>query len=79
MQLRVTIRRALEVAGGALAPIMLAFGWVHRAAHLLGRTGGGGAAVRGQLAGLLGGMLRLRYAVGYLGPAVDLFVMVSRC
>jgi len=77
-QLRGTIRRALEVAGGAFAPILLAFGWVHRAAHLLGRTGGGGAAVRGQLAGLLGAMRRHRDAVGDLGPAVDHFVKVSR-
>jgi hypothetical protein len=76
--LRVTIRRALEVAGGAFAPILLAFGWVHRAAHLLGQTDQTGAAVRGQLAGLLGAMRRHRDAVGDLGPAVDHFVKVSR-
>jgi len=76
--LRGTIRRALEVAGGAFAPILLAFGWVHRAAHLLGQTDQTGAAVRGQLAGLLGAMRRHRDAVGDLGPAVDHFVKVSR-
>jgi hypothetical protein len=76
--LRGTIRRALEVAGGAFAPILLAFGWVHRAAHLLGQTDQTGAAVRCQLAGLLGAMRRHRGAVGDLGPAVDHFVKVSR-
>lgn len=76
--MRGTIRRALEVAGGAFAPLMLAFGWVHRAAHLLGQTDQTGAAVRGQLAGLLGAMRRHRGAVGDLGPAVDHFVKVSR-
>ena len=76
--MRGTIRRALEVAGGAFAPIMLAFGWVHRAAHLLGQEGVGGAAVRNQMAGLLGAMRRHRDAVGDLGPAVDHFVKVSR-
>jgi hypothetical protein len=76
--LRGTIRRALEVAGGAFAPILLAFGWVHRAAHLLGQTDQTGVAVRGQLAGLLGAMRRHRDAVGDLGPAVDHFVKASR-
>lgn len=73
-----TIRRALETAGGAFAPIMLAFGWVHRAAHLLGQTDRGGVAVRGQLGGLLEAMRRHRESVGDLGPAVDHFVKVSR-
>jgi len=57
---------------------MLAFGWVHRAAHLLGQTDRGGAAVRSQMAGLLGAMRRHRDTVGDLGPAVDHFVKVSR-
>jgi hypothetical protein len=57
---------------------MLAFGWVHRAAHILGQEGVGGAAVRNQLGGLLGAMRRHRDAVGDLGPAVDHFLTVSR-
>jgi hypothetical protein len=57
---------------------MLAFGWVHRAAHLLGQEGVGGAAVRNQLSGLLGAMRRHRDSVGELGSAVDHFVKVSR-
>jgi hypothetical protein len=77
-QLRATIRRALAAEGGAFAPILLAFGWVHQAAHILGQEGAAGAAVRTQLSGLLGAMRRHKDAVGDLGPAVDHFVKVSR-
>jgi hypothetical protein len=77
-RLRATLRRALEVAGGAFGVLYLAFGWVHRAAHILGQDGLGGAAVRGQLGGLLGAMRRHRGSVGALAPAVDHFVKVSR-
>jgi hypothetical protein len=77
-RLRETVRRALEVAGVAFAPLMLAFGWVHRAAHILGQVGLGGAAVRQQLGGLLGAMRRHRASVGVLGAAVDHFLKVSR-
>ena len=58
--------------------LSVAFGWVHRAAHLLGQVGGGGAAVRAQLGGLLGAMRRHRGAVGELSGSVDHFVKVSR-
>jgi hypothetical protein len=68
----------LAVAGGAFAPIYLAFGWVHRAAHILGQEGSKGAAVRTRLSGLLGAMRRHRDAVGDLGPAVDHFLKGSR-
>lgn len=77
-QLRAAVRRALEVAGEAFAPLMLAFGWVHRAAHILGQVELGGAAVRQQLGGLLGAMQRHRASVGVLGGAVDHFLKVSR-
>ena len=69
---------ALAVTGGAFAPVYLAFGWVHRAAHILGRVECAGAAVRNRLAGLLGAMRRHRESVGELGTAVDHFVKVSR-
>jgi hypothetical protein len=78
MQLKATLRRALVTAGGAFAPLYLAFGWVHRAAHILGQVELGGAAVRTQLSGLLGAMRRHREAVGGLGEAVDHFAKVSR-
>ena len=76
--LRAVIRGALEAAGGAFAPIMLAFGWVHRAAHVLGQDGVGGAVVRTQLSGLLGAMRRHRESVGEWGGAVDHFLKVTR-
>jgi hypothetical protein len=72
------LRNALAVAGEAFAPLYLAFGWVHRAAHILGQDGLGGTAVRSQLGGLLGSMRRHRASVGELAGAVDHFVRVSR-
>lgn len=75
---RTILRDALRSAGGAFAPVYLAFGWVHRAAHLLGQVGCGGAAVRRRLSGLLGSMRRHRGSVGTLGSAVDHFLEVSR-
>ena len=72
------IRDALRSAGGAFAPLYLAFGWVHRAAHILGQAECAGTAVRAQLSGLLGAMTRHRESVGALSSAVDQFVKVSR-
>ena len=77
-RLQVTLRDALAVAGEAFASLYLAFGWVHRAAHILGQDDLGGDAVRSQLGGLLGAMQRHRVSVGELAPAVDHFVKVSR-
>lgn len=77
-KLKTLLRGALAAAGGACAPLYLAFGWVHRAAHLLGQIECHGAEVRTQLSGLLGAMRRHRDAVGDLGEAVDHFVKVSR-
>ena len=77
-KLKALLRGALTAAGGAFAPLYLAFGWVHRAAHILGQIEHRGAQVRTQLSGLLGAMRRHRDAVGDLGDAVDHFVKVSR-
>jgi hypothetical protein len=77
-RLEVIIRDGLRSAGGAFAPLYLAFGWVHRAAHILARVECAGAVVRNRLAGLLGAMRRHREVVGELGEAVDHFVKVSR-
>ncbi len=77
-RLEAIIDGALAVAGGAFAPVYLAFGWVHRAAHILGQLECAGAVVRNRLAGLLGAMRRHRDVVGELGAAVDHFLKVSR-
>jgi hypothetical protein len=77
-RLKAAVHQALEMAGAAFAPLFLAFGWVHRAAHILGQVELRGAAVRKQLGGLLGAMRRHRASVGELGSAVDHFLKVSR-
>jgi hypothetical protein len=45
---------------------LLTFGWVHRAAGILGAEGVGGQAVRQRLSGLLGAMARQRTRAGAL-------------
>ena len=58
--------------------VRAAFGWVHRAAHVLSQEGTDGARIRRQLSGLLGAMARHRAKALALGRAVDHFVTVSR-
>jgi len=72
------IERGLRSTAAMWPAIRRAFGWVHRAAHILGAEGARGPTARGQLSGLLGAMRRHRESVGTLGPAVDHFVKVSR-
>ena len=59
-------------------PIVVAFGWVHRAAHFLGLEDHSGADVRRRLSGMLGAMTRHRESAGNLAGAVDHFGKVSR-
>ena len=77
-KLKETLRQALTATGELFAPIAIAFGWVHRAAHILGQAECAGPVVRKQLGGLLGGMTRQRERAGSLAGAVDHFVKVSR-
>jgi hypothetical protein len=72
------LRDGLRSAGGAFAPLYLALGWVHRAAHIRGRVECAGAAVRAPLSGLRGAMTRHRESVGARSSAVDHVVKVSR-
>jgi hypothetical protein len=66
-------------ATAALWPLLrLAFGWVHKAAHILGTDGSDAATARRQLGGLLGAMARHQGAVGNLAGAVAHFLKVSR-
>jgi hypothetical protein len=59
--------------------IRTAFGWVYRAAHLLGNEAGHPAdGVRERLGGLLGAMARHQDRLGELGPAAAHFVKVTR-
>jgi hypothetical protein len=57
---------------------VVAFGWVHAAASLLGQAGQQASRVRRRLSGLLGAMVRHRASAGRLSGAIDHFVKVSR-
>ena len=72
------IEKGLQATASLWPPIILAFGWVHRAAHVLGLEGTSGSDIRKMLGGLLGAMRRHRGAAGKLQGAVDHFVKVSR-
>jgi hypothetical protein len=76
-RLKGLIDRGLTATADLWPPIRTAFGWVHRAAHILGTAGIAAATARHQLGGLLGAMARHRAAAGDLAPAADHFVKVS--
>lgn len=76
--MKTLLDRGLTATADLWPPIRLAFGWVHRAAHLLGLEQVRGSAVRGYLAGLLGAMVRHRHRAGSLAGAVAHFVKVTR-
>jgi hypothetical protein len=60
------------------SPIETAFGWVHRAAHLLGNDAGRDvAAVHAEYDALLAEMRTGRIAAGCLAPAIDHFLRVT--
>jgi hypothetical protein len=72
------VSRALESTAVLWPPIRAAFGWVHRAAPILGQEESSSRVVRRQLGGLLGAMARHRDQAGPLAKGVDHFVKVSR-
>ena len=72
------VDRGLSATAEMWPPIRRAFGWVHRAAHVLGLEKTTGSVIRLQLGGLLGAMTTHRESVGELDVAVDHFVKVSR-
>jgi hypothetical protein len=72
------VSRALAATAEMWLPIRVAFGWVHRAAHILGQDECSAGQVRRQLGGLLGAMTRHRESAGSLAAGVDHFVKVSR-
>jgi hypothetical protein len=72
------VRRALDSTALAWPPIAVAFGWVHRAAHILGPEECSSQSVRRQLGGSLGAMRCHRASAGSLASGVSPFVKVSR-
>lgn len=72
------LERGLTATADLWPSLRVAFGWVHRAAHLLGLEQVSGGAVRGYLAGLLGAMARHRQRAGPLADGVAHFRKVTR-
>ncbi|CAN5614671.1 hypothetical protein BH11PLA2_BH11PLA2_51500 [soil metagenome] len=72
------IDKGLQATAALWPPIILAFGWVHRAAQVLGLEETSGSDIRKKLGGLLGAMRRHHDSAGTLEGAVDHFVKVSR-
>ncbi len=70
---------ALTATASLWPPVRVAFAWVWQAAHLLGANGPGvAAAVRRQLGGLRGALVRHRGLVGALASGIAHFVKVTR-
>jgi len=72
------IGRGLAATAELWPPVRVAFGWVHRVAHVLGLENVAGANIRFRSSGWLGAMTRHRELAGDLGGAVNHFVKVSR-
>jgi hypothetical protein len=77
--LRRLIGRGLERTAASWPDIERVYGWVHRAAHILGNAAGEAAAVvQRRFDGLVGAMARHGAGTGDLAGAVDHFLKVTR-
>ena len=77
--MRRLIGRGLERTAALWPAIERVYGWVHRAARILGNEAGEtAAAVRRRFDGLVGAMARHRAGAGDLAGAVDHFLKVTR-
>ena len=77
-RLKTILRRGLDTTAALWPDVRVAYGWVHRAAHVLNNDQDGAAVVKRRLRGLLGAMTRHRAKAGALTAAVDHFLKVSR-
>jgi hypothetical protein len=78
-RLKTILRRGLDATASLWPEVRVAYGWVHRAAHILHNdTQEPGAAVKRRLHGLLGAMGQHQAKAGTLAPAVRHFLKVSR-
>ena len=78
-RLRTILRRGLDATAALWPEVRVAYGWVHRAAHILNNdTQETGTAVKRRLHGLLGAMGQHHAKAGTLAPAVWHFLKVSR-
>ncbi len=77
--MRRLIGGGLERTAALWPEIERVYGWVHRAAHILGNAAGEAAdLVRRRFDGLVGAMARHRTGAGSLAGAVDHFLKVTR-
>ena len=77
--MRQLIGRGLERTAELWPAIERAYGWVHRAAHILGNEAGEDATmVRRRFDGLVAAMARHRASAGDLAGAIDHFCKVTR-
>ncbi len=73
------LSRGLAATAGLWPELEVAYGWVHQAAHLLGKHDGQDAdGVRAAFTALLDEVRQRRGEVGSLGPAIDHFLQVTR-
>jgi hypothetical protein len=78
-RLKTILRRGLDATAALWPEVRVAYGWVHRAAHILNNDAQEtGAAVQRRLHGLLGAMRQHQAKAGTLAPAVGHFLKVSR-
>jgi len=78
-RLRTILRRGLDATAALWPEVQVAYGWVHRAAHLLPNDPQEpGAAVQRLLHGWLGAMGQHQAKAGSLAPAIGHFLQVSR-
>jgi hypothetical protein len=72
------LARGLQATALLWPPLVLAFLWVHRAAHILNNADGDtGTQVQGRYQALLDEMRTERAVLGTLAPAVDRFLKVT--
>lgn len=78
-RLKTLLRRGLDATAAMWPAVRVAYGWVHRAAHILTNDAQEpGATVKQRLQGLLGAMGQHAAKSGTLAPAVGHFLKVSR-
>jgi hypothetical protein len=78
-RLKTLVQRGLNETDSLWPDVRVAYGWVHRAAHILNNEDQlSETAVKRRLHGLLGAMSQHQARAGTLAPAVDHFVKVSR-
>jgi hypothetical protein len=78
-RLKTILQRGLAATASLWPDVRVAYGWVHRVAHILGNEERfAQAAVKRRLQGLLGAMGQHQAKAGRLAPAVGHFLKVSR-